>query len=267
MKILSGAVLAFFMVCGSASGQSTEADISARLMGKPLQLRGFWMDDKLKFDATGSPAGTATEGSFTESAFDAKKVSLNGDQLHIEGQRVGLKFERDGTVERMPLFHSGVLKKTPETVVIDIDGQSNHDFTKALDAIFASSLAELTPSLRPYWQAYARRHFLNEEPPVAPSRTGVNKIAGTVRPPRVLTSVDPPFSESAREFKVSGETLIDLVVDEQGHPTQFSIARPLGLGLDERAIAAILQYRFAPATRDGVPIKVELSIGVNFKIS
>jgi hypothetical protein len=91
MKTLVGAVLASFMVCGSAAAQSTEADISARLTGKPLQLRGFWMDDKLKFDATGSPVGTGTEGSFTESAFDAKKITLRGDHLRIGGQRVGLE--------------------------------------------------------------------------------------------------------------------------------------------------------------------------------
>jgi TonB family protein len=166
----------------------------------------------------------------------------------------------------MPLVHKGVLKRAPEMVVIEIDGQGSSDFTKELDAIFASSLAELTPSLRPYWQAYANEHFLNEASPAPAPKQGFSKIAGTIRPPHVITSVDPSFSDSARELRVSGSTLIALIVDEQGLPGQFKIVRPLGLGLDERAIAAISQYRFAPATNDGKPIKVELSIDVNFQI-
>ncbi len=252
--------------CGCAWGQSTEGEVAARLMGKPLQLRGFWMDDKLKFDASGKPVSVATEGSFTESAFDAKKVTLQGDQLKIEGQRVGLKFEKDGTMKRLPIIRSGVFKKAPETIMIEIDGHGNTDFRKALDAIFADSLAELTPSLRPYWQAYARKHFLNETTPAPSPKQGVSEIGGQVKPPHVLHSVDPSFSEFARDLKVSGYTLISLVLDEQGHATEFSIVKPLGLGLDERAIAAIVNYQFAPATRDGVPVKVAISIDVNFQI-
>jgi TonB family protein len=267
MKITTVGVMALLLISGRAVAQSTETEISARLMGKPLQLRGFWMDDNLRFDAAGAPVGKATEGSFTESAFDAKKVSLEGDHLRIEGQRVGLEFDRDGAVTRIPIFRKGAFRKSPETIVIEIDGQGNPNFSKELDAIFAGSLAELAPSLRPYWQPFARKHFLNIDPPAEPMVPGVKKIGGTVKPPKVLHSVDPPFSDSAREAKLSGATLINLVVNEQGDPQQIVIARPLGLGLDERAIAAILQYKFAPATRDAVPVKVELTVAVNFQIS
>jgi hypothetical protein len=266
MKRVIGWVLALGLGCGVSVGQSTEAEISARLMGKPLQLRGFWMDDKLQFDAKGSPVGANTEGTFTESAFDAKKVSLNGDHLQIEGQRVGLKFEKDGTVKRLPIFQKGIFRKSPEMIVIEIDGQGNRDFSDALDAIFAGSLAEITPSLRPYWQPYARRHFLNMVEPERPVPAGVVKIGGAVKPPKLLKSVDPSFSDRARELKVSGSTSIDMIIDEQGNFGHFVIRQPLGLGLDERAIAALLRYRFAPATRDGVPVKVELTVESNFTI-
>jgi hypothetical protein len=56
MKLMITGVMALLLTSGSAVAQSTEADISARLLGKPLQLRGFWMDDQLRFDATGTPA-------------------------------------------------------------------------------------------------------------------------------------------------------------------------------------------------------------------
>ncbi|WP_263380335.1 energy transducer TonB [Granulicella paludicola] len=87
-----------------------------------------------------------------------------------------------------------------------------------------------------------------------------------MKPPKLLKSVDPSFSDCARELKVSGSTSIDMIVDEQVNFGHFVIRQPLGLGLDEQAIAALVRYRFAPATRDGVPVKVELTVESNFRI-
>lgn len=38
------------------------------------------------------------------------------------------------------------------------------------------------------------------------------------------------------------------------------------MGLDEQAVAAVSNYRFAPATKDGQPVPVEIFINVNFQI-
>jgi protein TonB len=95
---------------------------------------------------------------------------------------------------------------------------------------------------------------------------GVYRIGGGVRAPVVIAQVDPEFSEEARKQKFSGNVLVDLIVDEQGNPTHVRVARGVGLGLDEKAVDAVRQYRFKPATRDGKPVKVELSIEVRFEI-
>jgi protein TonB len=95
---------------------------------------------------------------------------------------------------------------------------------------------------------------------------GVYHIGGGVRPPSVLVSVDPEFSEEARKAKFSGNVLVDLIVDEQGNPSHVRVARGVGMGLDEKAVEAVRQYKFKPATKDGKPVKVELSIDVNFQI-
>jgi TonB family protein len=44
------------------------------------------------------------------------------------------------------------------------------------------------------------------------------------------------------------------------------VVRPLGKGLDEKAIEAVRQYRFKPAMYEGHPVSVEVNIEVNFKI-
>jgi protein TonB len=42
--------------------------------------------------------------------------------------------------------------------------------------------------------------------------------------------------------------------------------RGVGMGLDEKAVEAVRQYKFKPATRDGKPVKVDLYVDVNFNI-
>jgi protein TonB len=95
---------------------------------------------------------------------------------------------------------------------------------------------------------------------------GIYTIGGGVHAPVVLSSVDPEFSEEARKQKFSGNVLVGLVVDEQGLPSHVRILRGVGMGLDERAVEAVRQYRFKPATKDGHPVKVELSVDVRFEI-
>jgi TonB family protein len=268
MKTVVVWILALSALCGSAAAQSTEAEIAARLMGKPLQLRGFWMDDKLKFDASGTPVNVYKIGSFTTAAFELKKVSISGDRLKLEGIRIGLTFSRDGSTARVPMVKGSYGSSSPEKMTIEVDGHGNRDFTKELDAIFAESLEALTPSLPDYWQHYADGHFLawpKGDGSAVPSPK-LNKIGGAVKPPRVLKSVDPEFDAAARSLKYSGDALVCLHVESDGTPSHIMIERPVGLGLDEQAVAAVARYRFAPAMRDGEPVVVEVSIDVNFQI-
>jgi protein TonB len=95
---------------------------------------------------------------------------------------------------------------------------------------------------------------------------GVFHIGGSIRPPAVLYSVEPEFSEEARKAKFSGNVQVYLWVDEHGNPSHVRIARGVGMGLDEKAIEAVRQYKFKPATQNGKPVKVDLYVDVNFQI-
>jgi protein TonB len=89
---------------------------------------------------------------------------------------------------------------------------------------------------------------------------------GGVTEPKVITSVDPEFSEEARKAKFSGNVLVYFVVDENGNPTHVRVMRGVGMGLDEKAVEAVRQYKFKPGMKDGKPVKVDLAIEVNFQI-
>lgn len=85
-------------------------------------------------------------------------------------------------------------------------------------------------------------------------------------PPKVIRSVDPEFSEEARQTKFSGRVQFALEVDAKGRPNNIWIAKLAGMGLDRNAVEAIRQYVFAPATCHGAPVSVSLYIDVRFEI-
>jgi TonB family protein len=96
---------------------------------------------------------------------------------------------------------------------------------------------------------------------------GLERIGGRVSAPVVLHSVDPEFSDEARRAKYQGICLISLIVDAQGNPQNVRIARALGMGLDEKAIEAVKQFKFKPAMKDGrTPVPVPMTIEVNFRL-
>jgi len=92
------------------------------------------------------------------------------------------------------------------------------------------------------------------------------KVGGPVSSPVVIHSVAAQFTDVARSNKYQGVCLISLVVDAQGLPTNMRIARPLGMGLDQQAIEAIRHYRFTPAMKNGVPVPVQVTIEVDFRL-
>jgi protein TonB len=82
----------------------------------------------------------------------------------------------------------------------------------------------------------------------------------------LIYSVDPEFSEEARRTKTAGNVLVNLWVDEKGNPTHVHVLRGIGMGLDEKAVAAVKQYRFRPAMENGKPVLVEMNVEVTFTI-
>jgi TonB family protein len=268
-----------------SGAQSTENDIRARLMGQPLYLRGCWRVDKLNFDADGQPQTSYQTTAPTEAGFQAMSVKLRDGHLRIEGQRIAVAFDPPGgKVKRIPW----VSRDYSGSITINIAGTPGEDFGKALDAVFSPELIQ--PALRPSESTpqnsgtqarhagtvsdhntnpglgVPRNDSLADGDKVASDDAKPKHIGGTIKPPRVLRAVDPQFSEAARALKYSANVQVYLWVNEAGIPSRVRVIRPVGMGLDEQAVAAVQQYRFSPATRDGVPVKIDLYIDVNFQI-
>lgn len=95
---------------------------------------------------------------------------------------------------------------------------------------------------------------------------GPRRIGGGVSAPQVIFQVEPEFSEEARKAKVAGNVLVNLWVDTNGNPSHVRVIRGVGMGLDEKAVEAVRQYKFRPAMENGRAVLVELNIEVNFQI-
>ncbi|MGA7520883.1 MAG: energy transducer TonB [Acidobacteriaceae bacterium] len=95
---------------------------------------------------------------------------------------------------------------------------------------------------------------------------GVYHVGGGVSNPVLVYAPDPEFSDEARRAKYQGVCVVGLIVDINGNPQRVHIVRPLGMGLDEKAMEAVRQYKFKPALYKGKAVAVEVNIEVNFRI-
>ncbi|MGD0569191.1 MAG: energy transducer TonB [Candidatus Sulfotelmatobacter sp.] len=96
---------------------------------------------------------------------------------------------------------------------------------------------------------------------------GAYKVGGSVLAPRPLTTPDPDYTEQARQAKLQGMCVLGLIVGADGKPRDIHVIRKLGLGLDEKAMIAVSQWTFAPATKDGTAVPVQISVQVSFKLN
>lgn len=95
---------------------------------------------------------------------------------------------------------------------------------------------------------------------------GAYRVGGGVSAPRALYAPDPEYSEEARKAKWQGTVVLWVIVGPDGHPRDIRIQRSLGMGLDEKAIEAVRQWKFDPARKDGQPVAVQINVEVNFRL-
>jgi len=95
---------------------------------------------------------------------------------------------------------------------------------------------------------------------------GLMSVGGGVAAPEVIHSVEPEFTQDARQANFQGSVSIKLIVDSQGNPQNVRVTRHLGMGLDDKALEAVRQYKFKPAMYQGHPVSVQIVIEVDFHL-
>lgn len=99
---------------------------------------------------------------------------------------------------------------------------------------------------------------------VGGSKETVYKVGYGVKPPIATYTPKAEYSEEARSKGVSGDVVLGLVVTSKGEVKNLHVTKSLGSGLDEKAIEAVRQWKFKPATKDGKPVSVMVAVDVAF---
>ena len=95
---------------------------------------------------------------------------------------------------------------------------------------------------------------------------GPYSVGNGISPPIPIYKPEPAYSEEARKAKYQGTVVLWIVVDAQGNVTDPKVVRPLGLGLDEKALETVRTWKFKPALRNGTPVPVRVIVEVSFRL-
>lgn len=87
-----------------------------------------------------------------------------------------------------------------------------------------------------------------------------------VEPPRLLREVRADYTDEARRNNIEGEVELEIVVRRDGTVGDVKVVRGLRGGLNDRAVQAVRQWRFAPGRMKGVPVDVVVEVGVEFRL-
>jgi TonB family protein len=96
---------------------------------------------------------------------------------------------------------------------------------------------------------------------------GVYRAGGTVSAPRLLTQVRPRYTGAALRNKIQGTVVLEAVITSDGCASQIRVVKSLDRGLDEEAVAAVLQWRFEPGRlAGGEAVDVLVTIMLDFTL-
>jgi protein TonB len=94
----------------------------------------------------------------------------------------------------------------------------------------------------------------------------VHKIGGDVTPPQVLVKNEPTYTDAARDAKIQGAVVLNVVIEANGRIEEVAVERSLDSDLDANAMDAVRTWEFAPARLNGEPVAVSARIEVNFRL-
>jgi TonB family protein len=103
--------------------------------------------------------------------------------------------------------------------------------------------------------------------PIAQPKEGVFRVSNKVSAP-ILISMVAPESAGAAWKSSGGVVVLYAEVSADGIPQNIRVIRPIGQGLDEKAVEAVKKWRFEPALtlRDGKRVPVVTALAVNVRV-
>ena len=100
-----------------------------------------------------------------------------------------------------------------------------------------------------------------------PVKSMQTDVTAPVTPVEIISKPNPVYTEEARQLKLEGEVLLEVLFSANGQLHVNRVVRGLGHGLDEAAVAAAGKIQFKPASRNGSPMDSTAIVHVIFQLA
>jgi TonB family protein len=108
--------------------------------------------------------------------------------------------------------------------------------------------------------------FAQAQAPEAPRPHAVS-VGPATQPVEIVYKPNPVYTEEARQLRIEGDVLLDVIFGANGQIHILRVVRGLGHGLDEAAIKSAQQIRFKPAMHQGQALDSEATLHVRFQLA
>lgn len=92
------------------------------------------------------------------------------------------------------------------------------------------------------------------------------RLEAPIQAPVVVTRVEPRYPEDYRRAGVAGIVILEAAISDTGNVENVGVIKSVAPGLDMAAAAAVREWKFRPATRNGKPVPVLFNLTINFKL-
>lgn len=265
-----------------ASAQSLNKQaIRQQLEHKAVLLRGRYVCPKPKpctlvFNQQGQLQSSATVAPLALGAIYVDSVKFRAQALLLRAL--------PATLVRMskaapPQISALPFNRRRLTIQIGINPSQPSDLQKTLGIIFVGNIQQVLnaeppqerqadlaslPLLTPATKAQAKSQLKYLGWPAKPV-LAVSRKTG-ISPPTPIYAPKPTYTDLAKKHQVQGICDFYLIVNTQGFPESIRVVKTLPDGLEERALAAISQYRFRPAMQNGKPVPIQMLVEVDFHL-
>lgn len=264
-----------------AAGPDVAVALTKRFADQTLLLRHAIANDSQIYDATGKLLTSGEEGSWTLYAgLRPTRIGLSDEELRIDGDRILFLYDK---TEKMMVPERS---KEKLQVVIQLARPltTADDAVRILQPVFAMNGNDLIKSAPEFWRSYLAKEA---EAPRAAQQLGLPAPkrkhswfntrqqrkahvfrAGDkkLRPPEAIFTPEPSYTEIASDRGLQGSVVIDAIVDTAGKVLRPQVIKPLGMGLDEKAVETVQTWKFKPGTRKGHPVMIEMAVEIYFKL-
>jgi protein TonB len=89
-------------------------------------------------------------------------------------------------------------------------------------------------------------------------------VGGDVKQAKLISSIPPVYPALARNQHVSGDVRVDALIDANGRVTTMKVVSGPTL-LHQAAMDALRQWKYQPASLDGKPVPMHLTVTIQFR--